>query len=363
MTPGDELEKFLPDPESSSIDPNTRQQQIKYWTEKLGIDLPVFYLSVDDGAVQPERLNKHVSADHASTDFSDQPEINHRTVSWFPCFHFHADNKFHRWLFGDGRYSKGILRGDLGISYVKKIPVSEMIGGALKWSATISLFALTLAFLISIPIGLHSASVAGSRTDRSIVLLTIILDSLPAFTVAMLLLMVFANPNVLGWLPAAGTAPARVEEPGFMDRISYLVLPVSTFVITISAFLIRSIRDTALSELKTDHIRTARAKGQVERSILNVHVLGNLLPGLLTLFGHAIPFALSGSVLIESVFGITTGMGALITASVAKLDYPVLSAIFLMTAVTSLTVQFLIDVLIARIDPRTTVTLQTASRS
>jgi peptide/nickel transport system permease protein len=278
-----------------------------------------------------------------------------------PSFYFYFDNskglvltthnQFHRWLLGtDG--STGILQGNLGTSLRTHRPVGDMIREDFAWSLGLTVGSLVVAFLICIPIGLYAASHSGGGVDRFLDAWTLVLFSLPAYLLATLLQLVFANPDFLGWLPATGAGPSRTDHPMFIQRIPYLVLPVVCYLLAASGYLFRSIRDAGLRELATDHVRTARAKGQTPARIRLLHVLRPMLPSLITVFAQAFPIALSGSVLLETVFGLP-GTGRLIEISIRSGDYPVLSGIFLLLSLVTLVMQWLADLIIMRTDPRT----------
>lgn len=328
--------------EVGNTDFSQHKQQVEIWRKKLGIDLPIFYFSVESLAEKNE-FNP-----------SDAIDLKY----WIPVIRFHTDNQFHRWLFGDDVFSRGLVRGDFGSSYVTRQPVTELIKGRIGWSIGLTLLAILLSFIISIPLSFRAALNSGSRFDQLLKSSSLLLISLPVFWLGLLLLLLFANPDCLNWLPASGVAPISESYSGFLENIistiPYLILPTLCYMVSTMSFLLISIRDSAFEELQTDYVRTALAKGQKESTVLYTHVFRNLLPTLLTFFSYAFPAAISGSVLIESIFGIP-GMGLTIEQAVYGKDYPVLSAVFLISSLITLLGFLITDLIIARLDPRTTV--------
>lgn len=351
LSPGDAAERFLSSgnqDEYATADPLQQQQQLELWRKKLGLDLPLFYFSIEPLSVSSPDFNtsKQLSNNYQQLDWK----------YWVPVIRFHPENQFHRWLLGDGTFSKGILRGDLGISYSSRQPVSELLRGRIGWSIGLSLASILLAFAISIPLGFRAARQQGKRFDRLLLNVSLLLLSLPIFWLAIILLLLFANPDMLNWLPASGIKPVSEINTGSFSKIittlPYLILPTLCYTAGTMAFLLRSVRDTAVDELQTDYVRTAIAKGQDVRNVLYKHVLRNMLPTLITMFSLSFPIAISGAVLIESIFSIP-GMGLTIEQAVYAKDYPVISAVFLISSIITLGGFFINDMLIAKLDPRT----------
>lgn len=347
LSPGDAAERFVnagSQDEYTTADPLQQQQQLVVWRKKLGLDLPLFYFSIGPLSA--------ISTDFSTSKYHHQQDWKY----WVPVLRYHPDNQFHFWLLGDGIFSKGILRGDLGISYSTRQPVSELLRGRIGWSIGLSLASLLLAFSVSIPLGLRAARQQGKRFDQIIQNISLLLLSLPIFWFAIILLLFFANPAMLNWFPASGITPLSDVPTSWSSKIiatlPYLILPTLCYTAGTMAFLLRSVRDTAVIELKSDYARTALAKGQDVKNVLYKHVLRNMLPTLLTIFSLAFPIAISGAVLIESIFAIP-GMGLTIEQAVYAKDYPVISAVFLLSSAITLSGFFICDLLVARLDPRT----------
>ena len=327
--PGNPVDQILAGqhPELNSSGPTNDdlilREQIKH---RLGLDLPVFYFS-----------------------FSNHNDI-------LPTLKFHSKNQFSRWIFG-GDDSKGIIRGDFGFSYQTNEPVLNIISKKIGWSLFFTLVSILLAYLISVPLGLQLALDPNSRKDKTYNLIFTILFSLPAFWVAMFLMFLFCNPEMINIFPASGVMPTG----GFKDTISfsekffraipYLIIPTITYTYSSFAFLTGNVKNTIAQILKLDYIRTARAKGLDDKSILYRHALPNALLPLITIFSHVFPYAIGGSVVLEPIFNIP-GMGLTIFQSISSQDFPVVITIFLFTGIITMIGFLISDILYAIADPR-----------
>ncbi len=276
--------------------------------------------------------------------------------NYVPVISFHPVNQYHRWLFGDGQ-SRGLLRGDFGTSYLSKQPVSTVIGGKVGWSLFFTLISVFFAYLISIPVAIKAASKKNSRFDRISSLLLFMLYSLPAFWVATLLLMTFCNTDVLNIFPASGVKPVTGYplDSSVFEKIKislpYLILPSICYTYSSFAFLSRSLRVSMLEILSQDFIRTARAKGLPEQTVLWKHALKNSLLPVITVFATVFPYMIGGSVILESIFTIP-GMGSQLFSSIDAQDYPMLVAVFTLTGILTMIGYLFSDILYAAVDPR-----------
>ena len=303
------------------------------------------------------RKEKEVFIESVDANFRMIATHSTRWKNYLPAFSFHSMNQYHRWLFGDGLKSHGLLQGDFGISYLTKQPVSKMIGSKIGWSLFFSLMSVFLAYLISIPIAIKAAAKKNSPFDRYSSLIFFMLYSLPAFWVATLLLMTFSNPDVFALLPASGVKPVAGYpiDASLFEKIKlslpYLILPTICYTYSSFAFLSRTLRVTMLEILSSDFIRTARAKGLSEKKVLWKHSLKNSLLPLITVFASIFPFMIGGSVILESIFTIP-GMGSAIYNSIEAQDYPMIVAVFTWTGILTMTGYLFSDILYAMVDPR-----------
>lgn len=286
---------------------------------------------------------------------------------YVPVLFFYPENQYHRWIFGDGNslsgsnsvFTKGIIRGDFGTSYQTKQPVSELISSKIGWSLFFSMMAVVLGYLISIPLGVHSAVKKGSLFDRSITLFLFILYSIPSFWLATLLLMTFANPDMFFIFPASGVQP--IEGFGInasfgeklVGTLPYLILPLICYTYSSFAFLSRTMRVSMLETIPMDYIRTARSKGLPEKLVIFKHGFRNALLPLITVFANIFPSAIGGSVILETIFTIP-GMGYGAFTAIANQDYPVIIAILTISGILTLVGYLVSDILYALVDPRIT---------
>jgi peptide/nickel transport system permease protein len=245
-----------------------------------------------------------------------------------------------------GAWLWNILHGDLGTSIFTNLPVAALI--AQRIEPTLSLMALTLVLtiLIAVPLGVMAAWKAGSFVDRAIMAFAVLAFSLPVFVVGYLLAYVFALE--LEWLPVQGYTPLS---QGFWPWLQNLILPAVALGGVYIALIARITRASMLEVLQQDYIRTARAKGLDQRSILFVHALKNAAVPIVTVIGIGVALLIGGAVVTESVFAIP-GLGRLTVDAILRRDYPVIQGIVLMFSFLYTLVNLMVDVTYTLIDPR-----------
>jgi peptide/nickel transport system permease protein len=270
---------------------------------------------------------------------------------------YKTNNQYHRWLFGDGEFSKGLLRLDFGTSYTTKQPISEVIFSKIGWSMFFAMLSVLLAYAVSVPLGVKAAAKRGSRFDRTSSVVLFMLYSMPSFWLATLLLMTFANTDVLHWFPASGVKPATgyPDGAGFFEKVKlslpYLILPAICYTYSSFAFLSRTMRVSMIETIGQDYIRTARAKGLPEDKVIWKHAFRNSLLPIITVFANIFPAAIGGSVIIESIFTIP-GMGYETFLGIQSNNYPMIIAVFTITGFLTLLGYLVSDILYAVADPR-----------
>jgi peptide/nickel transport system permease protein len=252
------------------------------------------------------------------------------------------------------RYLGAVARGDFGWSFSMQRPVREAIAAAFPKTLLLMGTALVLSFAAGIALALIQAGRAGSATDRAVTTASLFVYSLPDFWLALMLLVVFALG--LGVFPAGGAAdPLLHDQLGawgrMVDTVRHLVLPASTLALIGTAMVARYQRGALLDVLPQDFIRTARAKGAPERTVLRRHALRNALLPTLTLLGLSIPALFGGSVFVEKIFA-WPGMGLLAVTAVATRDYALVTAVVVIAGVAVVAGNLLADVLYAIADPR-----------
>ena len=285
-----------------------------------------------------------------------ETELNWK--QWIPVVHWHGlQNQYHRWILGDGQERKGVIRGDFGLSFRDGQAISDRIVPRVKWSLTLSLLSMFLAFVISIPVGVRAGRYSGGWFDKITGFSLMGLYALPGFFVATGLLVLFSNPDFLDWFPSSGVKDINVFDPEwpFLKRLShylpYLVLPVISYTYASFAFISKQMSSGIHQQLQLDYIRTARAKGLSENSVVWKHAFRNALLPLITILGQALPMIFGGSVIIESIFSIP-GMGQEIYESVLNYDYPMIVAIFTIFGFMTMLGYLIADILYAFVDPR-----------
>lgn len=261
-------------------------------------------------------------------------------------------------LDGDGVFDgygtrKGVLRGDLGTSFIQKRPVGELIMERLPNTLLLMLVSEVVIVVASLVIGFFSALKQYSVADHVITALSFVGYSMPIFWTALMLMYVFAvkfRQWGLPYLPTVGKYDLTVG-PTFWQVAWHMVLPVSSIAIISIAGYTRFIRSSVLDVIHEDYIRTARAKGLKERVILFRHVLKNAALPLVTLIGMDIPFLLGGAVVTESIFA-WPGMGRLYWNAAQDTDVPVLMGVLMMISIAVVLFQLLTDVAYTWLDPR-----------
>ena len=239
-----------------------------------------------------------------------------------------------------------ILHFDLGTSIFTNLPVASLI--AQRIEPTLSLMALTLVLtlLVAVPLGVLAAWKAGSWVDRVIMAFAVSAFSFPVFVVGYILAYVFALE--FEWLPVQGYSPLA---NGFWPWLQNLILPSVALGCVYIALTARITRASMLEVLQQDYIRTARAKGMGQRSILFVHALKNAAIPIVTVIGIGIALLIGGAVVTESVFAIP-GLGRLTVDAILRRDYPVIQGIVLMFSFLYTLVNLMVDVTYTLIDPR-----------
>jgi peptide/nickel transport system permease protein len=239
-----------------------------------------------------------------------------------------------------------ILSGDLGVSIFTNLPVSLMIQQRLEPTLSLMVVTLILAVSIAVPMGVIAAARVGTFIDKFVMAFAVLGFSVPVFVVGYLLAYIFALE--LEWLPVQGYTPFA---NGFFPWIENLILPAIALGSVYIALIARITRASMLEVLQQDYIRTARAKGAGQRSILFLHALKNAAVPIVTVIGIGIALLIGGAVVTESVFAIP-GLGRLTVDAILRRDYPVIQGVVLLFSFTYVLVNLLIDILYTLFDPR-----------
>ncbi len=246
------------------------------------------------------------------------------------------------------RWLTDFIRGDFGESYSYSMPVREMIGEKLLISITMTIMAFIMVLLISIPVGLFCARHKGGKIDTSICAVGQILMSIPPFFSGILITLLFGI--VLGLFTPGEFISYDKSISGF---IGSLFFPALSIAIPKAAMAVKLLRSSLITELSLDYPRTAYSRGNSDWQVLLHHVLKNALIPVLTFFGMALADILTGSIIVEQVFGIP-GLGRILLTSIMNRDYPVVQAIIMLLAAVVIVVNFTVDIIYRKLDPRIT---------
>ena len=245
-----------------------------------------------------------------------------------------------------GYWVWGVLHGDLGESVRTQLPVLDLILQKLPVTLELAVLAFLVAVLIGIPAGVVSAVARGSAWDHGANLLSLWGLSTPNFWLGILLIMLFSVH--LGWLPASGYVSPFEDLAG---NLAAMAMPAFVLGNAIAAVLMRHTRSAMLQVMSSDYVRTARAKGLNERTVVIKHALRNALTPIITLGALELGTLLSGAVLTEQVFTIP-GFGKLIVDAVFNRDYAVVQGVVLFTATTYILLNLMADLAYFWVNPR-----------
>jgi len=273
-------------------------------------------------------------------------------------FNFSSPQKV-RIFFTDTRFAKyisNLVKLDFGISHVNKKPVIQTIFHKLKYSLALSITSILLAYLISVPLGMYSAVKRDTPIDKTITVTLFMLYSLPTFFVGTLMLQLLSKGGT-GWhiFPTSGVTSLNFDNMTSLSQIEdvifHYLLPVACMTYASLAALSRYARSGLLEVIKSDYVRTARAKGLPEIVVIVRHAMRNGIIPILTLLGTLLPVLIGGSVIIEYIFNIP-GMGTYIVESIHNRDYNAIMGVELIAAALTLIGILLSDICYALVDPR-----------
>jgi len=237
-----------------------------------------------------------------------------------------------------GKYMLGMLRGDLGTSYVSKRDVFKTFITRLPNTIQLAFAAVFFATLIAVPLGIYTAIHQNTWKDTGGMVFALFGVSMPNFWLGLMLIIIFSLN--LKWFPS-----------GAKSGIKSLVLPAVTVGLGFAALITRTTRSAMLDVIRQDYMTTARAKGTGERDVILQHGLRNALIPIITVIGMQLSNALTGSVLAETVFS-WPGVGRLIVDSIARRDTPMVTGAIIMSCVLMCLVNLAIDLIYAFFDPR-----------
>lgn len=247
-----------------------------------------------------------------------------------------------------------LLQGDLGTSIMTERPVRDMIAERLPPTLQLSLVSIVLVQLLGILIGTVQAVRQYSWVDGATSVVSLLFYSMPAFWLSVMLQLLFA----LRWpiLPASDMTDAVMYDymsstEQLIDRLRHMILPSFALGVASAAGIARYMRSSLLEVIRQDYVRTARAKGLPERTVIFKHALRNAILPIITILGLQLPFLVSGAVLVENIFS-WPGMGRLIVEAITTQDTPTIIGCFFVFTLMVVLGNLLADLLYAAVDPR-----------
>jgi ABC-type dipeptide/oligopeptide/nickel transport system permease component len=291
------------DPATAILGDQATPEQIAQFRQQHGLDRPAFFISY--------------SAD----------ESGHRHLRWNG-----SDNRY-------VDYWRALLHGDMGRSFRTDRPVLELILSRYGATIELALAALLVAVAVAVPLGVVAGTNRGRWADNTLSVVALVGISLPSFVVGPLLIYVFAV--WLGWL-----------DPSGRFGWSSIILPALTLGLALSALLTRMVRSSVIEELGEDYVRTARAKGLSERTVVYKHVLKNGLIPVVTILGLQLGVLLAGAIITEKIFN-WPGLGLLLVdEGINKRDYRLVQGCVVVISVTYIFANTLTDMVYRWLDPR-----------
>ncbi|HEY4651658.1 MAG TPA: ABC transporter permease, partial [Pontibacter sp.] len=309
---------------SSQSERTAAYQQLQERTQQ---HLPLFYVSLEPLSV----------------------EQMHRYTFLLPSLNWHGtQNQYHRWL-------SGLLRGSMGESYATARPVTALIREAAAATSWILLMSMTVTVLLALWAGKSLVHGLGRKRRKFLLAALVILDSLPLFVLALLLLLLLANPDTMQLFPVFGlgytSSYGQSTWQALLSTFPYLVLPALCLVLTNLPYLTNQFYSSLKGTMQADYIKTARAKGLSPTSVITKHALRNALLPVITILSDMLPAMVAGTVVIETIFAIP-GVGRLLVSSVLARDFPVIVGIVVVIALVKMVSHVVADVAYSLADPR-----------
>ena len=265
-------------------------------------------------------------------------------------------------------FLRDALRGDLGYSYIKKRPVTELIGDRLPATIELAGGALLFALLVAFPIGIISAVRQNSLLDRLSMSFAFLGISMPAFWLGIVLILIFAVG--LGWLPVQGRLGSDItlqhitgfyvmdsvltrNWPALQSALAHLILPSVTLGAAVAAIVARVLRSSMLEVLRSDFVQLARAKGAPEWLVVVKHALRNALIPTVTVVGLQVGVLLGGNMIVETVFS-WPGLGRTVVEAIFNRDFPLIQGAVMVYAFTFVAANLVVDVMYTYLNPKIT---------
>lgn len=245
-----------------------------------------------------------------------------------------------------GKWFLGMLMFDFGTSYSYSMSVTELIGSKMIIQVTMSLMALFIVCIVSVPLGIYTAKHVGSVVDRIMMVINQVFMSIPPFLLGLFLTFVFGL--TLHWFTPGGYVDYRDNVLGFLG---YMICPAFALALPKCAMCIRLLKTNILEEAKKDYARTAYSRGNSTTGMLYRHILQNAIMPTITFVGMVVADMIASGIIIEQVFGIP-GLGRSLLSAISTRDYPVVMAIVMLIAAGIVIISTVTDLIYAWVDPR-----------
>ncbi|WP_335617555.1 ABC transporter permease [Ketogulonicigenium robustum] len=243
-------------------------------------------------------------------------------------------------------WAQALLHGDLGLSLISGQPVTALIAGRMGPTLAVSVTSVLFTLIVAIPLGVAAAHKPGGAVDRLVSCIAAIGVSVPAFVIGYILIYLVALR--MGWLPVQGYRPLS---DGLWPHLQRLILPTLALSGAYIALVARMTRSSLIAILHADYIRTARAKGAPEHTVLLRHGLRNAAVPIVTVVGAGVASLITGVVVTESVFNLP-GLGRLMVEALLARDYPVIQGLILLFALIYIAINLIVDLLYVALTPR-----------
>lgn len=244
------------------------------------------------------------------------------------------------------QWVKDFLAGDMGSSYFYQIPVREMIGDKLPITVAMTALAFFFTLLLSVPVSILSARYENHFFDRTFLILNQVTMSIPPFFIGIIFTVVFGL--IFRWFTPGGYVSYT---EGMAAFLGYLILPSLSIALPKAAMTTKLLRNSLISEMHQDYVRTAYSRGNSPWRVLVCHAFRNGIVPVVTFLGMAVADMIANSIVVEHVFGIP-GIGRTLIGSISMRDYPVVEAIIVLIAVVTLVMNTLVDLLYHKLDKR-----------
>lgn len=329
---------------------------VKYIIKRLAVSI-IILLGVSIIIYTMVRL---MPTDYVDTKYASQLQsgtITQEDIAHFKSLYGIGDNSFEGIVGGYAKWITNLAKGDLGLSFKYEKPVGQVISENMWVSFAIAVIATILQFSLSVPLGISSATNQYSLKDYAVTFFTMIGISLPTYFFAAIVVKVFSVD--LGLFPPSGLISATANYPSglygelqkLLDIAHHLFLPILVSVLLSIGGLMRYTRTNMLEVLTADYIRTARAKGLSEKSVVYKHAFRNTMIPLVTMLAGILPSLFGGMMITEQVFGID-GIGRLAYQALREGDIPFVMGYNMFLAILTVIGTLLSDIMYSVVDPR-----------